>query len=352
MKRFLLLKFRLLVTVLVAGLLVLTTPGMTLPASASIDYGTSYEIKSLYEPNTYLDSPDVPATSTYPTCDGYNASAAAQPDPDESTTWKVVSASGKAGAVQCNDLVHLVNQKNSTYLDVCFYCSEVYCVSTSSYPRRDGNSGTWKVLCQDTQSVSVNQPIFLQNQYRGGPFLDVNGAGCDGNVFCVTTALTATRDGNSGTWVFAIPGASEPIAVDIDSVKNVSNSDEFDVFKPFEGSTPVTVTLQPGTYTIKVISKSEGGKYDAWNRNIKVEGCNQDGDKCAKGWEHIFFYEVGSEIKRVKGTGRHETVGRALFSRPQDRTLTLEETTDVDFYVSDQGNPSNNQGGVSLQITP
>jgi hypothetical protein len=145
---------------------------------------------------------------------------------------------------------------------------------------------------------------------------------------------------------------NKPIAVDIDSVNNVSNSDEFDVFKPFEGSTPVTVTLQPGTYTIKVISKSEGGKYDAWNRNIKVEGCNQDGDKCAKGWEHIFFYEVGSEIKRVKGTGRHETVGRALFSRPQDRTLTLEETTDVDFYVSDQGNPSNNQGGVSLQITP
>ena len=146
---------------------------------------------------------------------------------------------------------------------------------------------------------------------------------------------------------------NESIAVDIDSVNNVSNSDEFDVFKPFEGSTPVTVTLQPGTYTIKVISKSEGGKYDAWNRNnIKVEGCNQDGDDCTKGWEHRFFYEVGSEIKRVKGTGRHETVGRALFSRPQDRTLTLEETTDVDFYVSDQGNPSNNQGGVSLQITP
>jgi hypothetical protein len=146
---------------------------------------------------------------------------------------------------------------------------------------------------------------------------------------------------------------NESIAVDIDSVNNVSNSDEFDVFKPFEGSTPVTVTLQPGTYTIKVISKSEGGKYDTWNRNnIKVEGCNQDGDDCTKGWEHRFFYEVGSEIKRVKGTGRHETVGRALFSRPQDRTLTLEETTDVDFYVSDQGNPSNNQGGVSLQITP
>lgn len=138
------------------------------------------------------------------------------------------------------------------------------------------------------------------------------------------------------------------VVVNIDSVDNVSSQPEF---TSAEGSSPVTVKLQPGTYTISVIDESEGGGYNAWSRNNgQITDCNNDGDNCAKGWEHEYAFEYGLETKVVAGTGRHDSVVRALEQKPVNKSLTLDDATDVEFYVIDSGNPTNNLGGVSLRI--
>lgn len=138
------------------------------------------------------------------------------------------------------------------------------------------------------------------------------------------------------------------VVVNIDSVDNVSSQPEF---TSAEGSSPVTVKLQPGTYTISVIDESEGGGYNAWSRNNgQITDCNNDGDHCAKGWEHEYAFEYGLETKVVAGTGRHDSVDRALEQKPVNKSLTLDDATDVEFYVIDSGNPTNNLGGVSLRI--
>lgn len=138
------------------------------------------------------------------------------------------------------------------------------------------------------------------------------------------------------------------VVVNIDSVDNVSSQSDF---TSAEGTSPVTVKLQPGTYTISVIDESEGGGYNAWSRNKgKISGCNNDGDHCAKGWEHEYAFEYGLETKVVEGTGRHDSVERALEQKPVNESLTLDDATDVEFYVIDSGNPTNNLGGVSLKI--
>jgi hypothetical protein len=138
------------------------------------------------------------------------------------------------------------------------------------------------------------------------------------------------------------------VVVNIDSVDNVSSQPEF---TSAEGTSPVTVKLQPGTYTISVIDESEGGGYNAWSRNNgQITDCNNDGDHCAKGWEHEYAFEYGRETKVVAGTGRHYSVDRALEQKPVNKSLTLDEATDVEFYVIDSGNPTNNLGGVSLRI--
>ena len=144
------------------------------------------------------------------------------------------------------------------------------------------------------------------------------------------------------------PGPPNSVVVNIDSVDNVSSQPDF---TSAEGTSPVTVKLQPGTYTISVIDESEGGGYNAWSRNNgQITDCNDDGDHCAKGWEHEYAFEYGLETKVVAGTGRHDSVERALEQKPVNKSLTLDEATDVEFYVIDSGNPTNNLGGVSLRI--
>jgi len=138
------------------------------------------------------------------------------------------------------------------------------------------------------------------------------------------------------------------VVVNIDSVDNVSSQPDF---TSAEGTSPVTVKLQPGTYTISVIDESEGGGYNAWSRNNgKISGCNNDGDDCAKGWEHGYAFEYGLETKVVAGTGCHDSVKRAVEQKPVNKSFTLDDATDVEFYVVDSGNPTNNLGGVSLRI--
>ena len=102
------------------------------------------------------------------------------------------------------------------------------------------------------------------------------------------------------------------VVVNIDSVDNVSSQPDF---TSAEGTSPVTVKLQPGTYTISVIDESEGGGYNAWSRNNgKISGCNNDGDDCAKGWEHGYAFEYGLRLRLLQALAV-TTLSSALWNK-------------------------------------
>lgn len=77
------------------------------------------------------------------------------------------------------------------------------CVSTaSSFDRANEQTGTWKILSatgkQNGTLVLVNDDIYLQNLYPYrtgilGGYLDINNTGCEGNLYCVSTAGVKER---------------------------------------------------------------------------------------------------------------------------------------------------------------
>ncbi len=143
-------------------------------------------------------------------------------------TWKVLSATGKAigTPVLLGDEIHLQNAwENYTggFLDTRGTPAEfeknnlgnLRCVSTAIDKKRDGGSGTWKVTSAkgmtNGKPVTLNSDVHLQNAFENytGGFLDIRGTQAafktTGNLNCVSTATSATRDnGASGTWKITI----------------------------------------------------------------------------------------------------------------------------------------------------
>ncbi|MEM9540273.1 MAG: PA14 domain-containing protein [Cyanobacteria bacterium P01_E01_bin.42] len=135
--------------------------------------------------------------------------------------------------------------------------------------------------------------------------------------------------------------------ISLDST-NIVNIDSTENLTPDKG---VKVTLPAADYAIGIIGKKDGGEYDAWSKNSRTEGCDENGLKCQKGWEHKYFYKL-SDAKPVKvdRTGLYETAEQAIAHPASDVTFTLTEETEISFFVKDPKNPANNQGGVSLQL--
>lgn len=152
-----------------------------------------------------------------------------------SGTWKVLSAKGKAigTPVLIGDEIHLQNaweNYNGGFLDTRGFQKDFaktgnhLCVSTATVNKRDGGSGTWKILSATGKAngtaVTQNLEVHLQNgwnNYSGG-FLDTRGFQKDfaktGNHLCVSTATANKRDGGSGTWKVQIIGASKNTPVE------------------------------------------------------------------------------------------------------------------------------------------
>jgi hypothetical protein len=81
----------------------------------------------------------------------------------------------------------------------------VYCVSTASSTSRDDGSGSWAIKSAtgkaDGTPVSGNDQIYLLNQYGNKTYLDTRDSGCQSNDLCVSTASGSNRDSNSGSWL-------------------------------------------------------------------------------------------------------------------------------------------------------
>ncbi|NEQ99980.1 MAG: hypothetical protein F6K30_25315 [Cyanothece sp. SIO2G6] len=108
--------------------------------------------------------------------------------------------------------------------------------------------------------------------------------------------------------------------------------------------------LPAGDYTVHVIGTSDGGQFDAWNRTNHNENCDASGANCKYGFEHRTSIRTPSFLQ-IERTGRYDTPELALQNAPTDVSFTLEEDSEVKFYVYDTINADNNQGGVSLLVT-
>ncbi|NER32964.1 MAG: hypothetical protein F6J93_02605 [Oscillatoria sp. SIO1A7] len=94
-------------------------------------------------------------------------------------------------------------------------------------------------------------------------------------------------------------------------------------------------SLPSGTYRLHVISRAEGGKFDAWSRKTL--------------WEDRYYVRPG--LGRVERVGRYPSIAEALKHRPEDAQLQLPIPADISFYLVDKVNVENNQGGVSVLVT-
>ncbi|APR74793.1 Endo-1,4-beta-xylanase [Minicystis rosea] len=115
-----------------------------------------------------------------------------------------------------------------------------YCVATGSGASAEA---AW-------QLTPVSAPLFYGKTYHirsngpngTGTYLDTREAGCQGNAYCVSTALTPDRAGTTATWQILSPGNSIPAGTIVhqgDSIvlKNLYNGGTY-LKLGYDGSTP------------------------------------------------------------------------------------------------------------------
>jgi len=116
-------------------------------------------------------------------------------------------------------------------------------------------------------------------------------------------------------------------------------------------SNSVIKTLPRGTYAVKVIGKTAGGKYDAWTRWTWVYECDANGENCITGWENSYLIASKEFFINVSTSGIYEQPFQALM-RAQNTSFTLTSESEVYFFIYDDDDQlGDNRGGISLNIT-
>ena len=176
----------------------------------NIDYGADVFVRNMYqEKRSFLEV-------RYSDCERgskYCVSTAETPERSSSgeSIWRVVPRNGAQNGtpVRFGDEVHLQNKYNNwaSYLDINGGGCEgnVYCVSAASTPNRDNGTGVWRIRSAsgkpDGMEVSEVDDIHLEIVFNlTSTYLDIRESGCEDNLYCVSTANTPTRDRGTGTW--------------------------------------------------------------------------------------------------------------------------------------------------------
>lgn len=120
----------------------------------------------------------------------------------------------------------------------------------------------------------------------------------------------------------------------------------------------VTLTLDPGTYTVTPVdTNTPGALFTAALRFSGVSGCVGDAD-CSQGWEHSYYVQIGADspVKFGEGGGIGPLGGGAYYSTAAGAFaagvptgFTLLSTTDVQFFWFDDIF-TDNSGGISLDV--
>lgn len=110
-----------------------------------------------------------------------------------------------------------------------------------------------------------------------------------------------------------------------------------------------TLSLSAGLYQVQNIGIADGGSYDAWNAWKKIQGCDNDGTGCKKGWINAYFFtsDAHSAVKISDGE-RYATAIQAQ-QHALNYQFSLAQAGIVTFYLDDT-KYSDNQGGISLKV--
>lgn len=143
---------------------------------------------------------------------------------------------------------------------------------------------------------------------------------------------------NFGNKSISAPKSDKIKIVNVNAVKNYSQE------------TAAVITVPAGIYRVSIIDTAAGGEFDAWSSYDKNIDCKADGTSCKYGWGHEYSIRPGSDFIKVDGTGEYATPEQALSNAPNDVSFTLEEESEVQFYLYNPSSPDNNRGGVSLKV--
>jgi hypothetical protein len=209
--------------------------------ASAVVYGSSYHLQNGYANNGggYLDTRDAG-------CNGNTLCVSTATSSNRDTgsgSWIVLSADGKLPGTQvkAGDHVYLANKypyisgtgngllpsQFGGYLDTdgAGCQGDQLCVSTAASSNRDSGSGMWTVGYGSPGTVvTEGVAITLFNQWKGnGGYLDTRDAGCQGNELCVSTSTSADRDSGSGSWTLTLDSPYNAPAVVYGSSYNLQN---------------------------------------------------------------------------------------------------------------------------------
>lgn len=119
---------------------------------------------------------------------------------------------------------------------------------------------------------------------------------------------------------------------------------------------PISQTFPAGGYQVSIMGLADGGIYDSWNSSGKVRECDGNGENCSLGWETRYYFREpynkvtdGNCTKPKYGSCRYDSATKAQEKAPAPVLFSLDEETEMLFYIEDR-KPSNNAGGVSLKV--
>jgi len=171
-------------------------------AEACIKYNDCLHLVNQYDPaNGYL------GTRNHSGRGGYGVETTNTGNRDNhSGTWQITSKRGENGTVFYGDLVHFVNQYDPSNGYLYAYghsCRGGYEVETCGTENRDKQSGTWRIVSASGKCGAVLQGdiVHLVNQYDPpNGYLDTHSWTQHGGRGIETTN-TGNRDNGSGTWM-------------------------------------------------------------------------------------------------------------------------------------------------------
>ncbi len=104
-------------------------------------------------------------------------------------------------------------------------------------------------------------------------------------------------------------------------------------------SSPLVLTLDPGTYTVTPIGVADGGAYNAWS-------AWNDPDR----WVNNYSLSSSEFEAYTMQDGVEYTTDTMALANALSTSFTLTSTTDVNFYIWDSYY-LDNLGGISLNIS-
>ncbi|MBD2387795.1 PEP-CTERM sorting domain-containing protein [Cylindrospermum sp. FACHB-282] len=139
-------------------------------------------------------------------------------------------------------------------------------------------------------------------------------------------------------------------AAEAASFSQIINLNPININNP---NNPITLNLSAGEYDVSYIGIADGGLYDGWNAwGGIIAGCNNEGNKCQKGWGNSYSISLNNQPANGfgYGNGRFSTLSLARQNSALSNTsFTLINDGTANFFISDSYY-ADNIGGVSLKV--